>query len=249
MLPDEMLRDETLPELPTVGPKKRKTRDEAKPSGRVRKSKAGMCKYRKEPSVAPLILAAVESGGIWTSSDLHKLSGMDHYTREHLRDVAVWMIRFGGYADRMKNFHVLKSGPNANIKRTVAVVDTLDQYSKRKISPHEKVCRLCGLHGGFENVQSVRCYSCGEEKKSSLSESIANDPRWKRIIEKAHGTRGNCLVCGSYRAVARDGRYCHWTHDVTMLNEQELQAVLEQYGMPEDHYDMWGRVRESAATR
>jgi hypothetical protein len=34
-----------------------------------------------------------------------------------------------------------------------------------------------------------------------------------------------------------------------MLNEQELHDVLEQHGMPEDHYDMWGRVRESAATR
>ena len=219
-------------------------------TAKKKKSKAGQCKYRKEPAVAKLILAALETGGIWTSTELNKLPGMDHHTREHLRDVAVWMIRFGGYADRMKNFHIVKSGPAAKVRKTVAAVDGLANYHEnRKRSPHEKVCRLCGLHGGFENVQSVRCYSCGEEKKSSMPEVLANDPRWIRIIEKGHGTRGDCLVCGSSRAAARDGRYCHWTHDVLMLNEQELHAVLEQYGMPDGYYDQWGRVRESATAR
>jgi hypothetical protein len=214
-------------------------------------SKQKYVKWKTQPVAGKFILEALATGGIWTSEDLkNKIPELSHLTKEHIRDVAVWMIRFGGHAESMGNFHIFQNGPMSKVKRTISAVEGLAGYHEsRKIKPGEKVCRLCGLHGGFDNVQSIRCYSCGEEKKSSLPEAIANDPRWIRIIAKGHGTRQGCIVCGSSRAAARDGRYCHWTHDVTMLNEHELHYVLEQYGMPDGYYDQWGRVRESAATR
>lgn len=111
-----------------------------------------------------------------------------------------------------------------------------------------RVCEICKLPGQLLMVTSRICQVCYLADKVNII-PCKDDPRWHNLIAKVH-PEGHCVVCGSSNARHRDGRFCHWTHDPTMLNTQELNEMLDKYNPPAR--DIWGRllpVGEQYATR
>lgn len=101
-----------------------------------------------------------------------------------------------------------------------------------------RVCKICQLPGMLLMVTSKVCQVCYLADKQNIV-PCKDDPRWHAIIAKVH-PEGHCVVCGSSNARHRDGRYCHWTHDPTMLNTQELNELLDKANPPAR--DIWGRL-------
>jgi hypothetical protein len=110
--------------------------------------------------------------------------------------------------------------------------------------PHEKeasfpfTCVECKLPGLGYSPNAKRCDDC--LSPSGLPTTARKyDPRWRPVFER-NIPKGGCLVCGSPRAKTRDGRWCHWTHDLSMLEAHEADALLEEYAGPSR--DVWGRL-------
>lgn len=100
------------------------------------------------------------------------------------------------------------------------------------------VCSICHLPGMLPMRTSKVCMVCYLADKVNPI-PCKDDPRWLKLIAKVH-PEGHCVVCGSSNARHRDERFCHWTHDPTMLNTQELNELLDKYNPPER--DIWGRL-------
>lgn len=111
-----------------------------------------------------------------------------------------------------------------------------------------KVCSICKLPGQLAVSTSKVCQVCYLNDKVNPY-PCKDDPRWHKLIAKVR-PEGHCVVCGSSNARHRDDRFCHWTHDPTMLNMQELNELLDNANPPAR--DIWGRllpVGEQYATR
>lgn len=100
-----------------------------------------------------------------------------------------------------------------------------------------RLCPKCKIPGQMPFAFSKVCTSCSVETFNPFP--CPDDPRWKRILA-AHKGDDSCVICNSPNAKHRDQRYCHWTHDPTMLNEQELEELLDKFApVPRD---IWGRL-------
>lgn len=110
--------------------------------------------------------------------------------------------------------------------------------------PHERsanypfTCNGCGLPGIGYAPNTKRCEDC-YALNGLIGKPREYPARWRAVFNRHIGT-GGCLVCGSPRAATRDGRWCHWTHDLTMLDPHEADALLEEYAPPQR--DVWGRL-------
>ena len=118
------------------------------------------------------------------------------------------------------------------------------ERSRREGMPNTKEasvrvhCLECGLPFTAYFATTKRCDDC--LAPSGLpGKARAYDSRWQPVFKRNAALEG-CLVCGSPRARTRDGRWCHWTHDLPMLEAHEVEALLDQYAAPAR--DVWGRL-------
>jgi len=100
-----------------------------------------------------------------------------------------------------------------------------------------KLCPKCKIPGQMPHASSKTCTSCSVESRNVFP--CPDDARWKQILA-AHKGDDSCVICNSPNAKHRDQRYCHWTHDPTMLNEPELEELLNKF-VPVPR-DIWGRL-------
>lgn len=101
------------------------------------------------------------------------------------------------------------------------------QYLLQKLE-----CQQCGKvfvdqSRGLKDKRSV-CWTC-KPSPHDLSEKLPRmwrDDRWFAMFRQQPD---GCMVCGSERAMTRDGRFCSWEHDPDFLDDDEAEALLAQY--------------------
>lgn len=101
------------------------------------------------------------------------------------------------------------------------------QYLLQKMT-----CKTCGKvfvdqSRGLKDKRA-ECWTC-KPSLNDLSEKLPRMWRDERWFQMFRQHQEGCMVCGSQRALTRDGRFCSWEHDPDFLDDDEAEALLVQY--------------------
>lgn len=101
------------------------------------------------------------------------------------------------------------------------------QYLLQKMT-----CKTCGKvfvdqSRGLKDKRA-ECWTC-KPSLNDLSEKLPRIWRDERWFSMFRQHEEGCMVCGSERALTRDGRFCSWEHDPDFLDDDEAEALLAQH--------------------